>query len=309
MSDVFNPPLTHEELATTIAAALHGMEPPIERYEMSTTDTVHEDPKFLLAELESGSIDPIDVGLLLPRTSLVSYYREQGGDLSGRLSATVKEATYTQRRVAIFGRNGVEEADIVKAKTMNELTEDGKLFKKILDELLIGGDTTLNTKRIGAWRVRTLGQKIMRAVSIDEATQLIFNVWNLPGAPSEDLLPMSFIGSNRPPLAYEIGIGKYGYDEYDPFCRALTEKAEEYGFEDRYTMYNFLGANYEPAAFTYAGATGHRQLNNSDDFGHMIDSMMYRVEMRRRHPSIQGPMAARILAGNAFHILKRTDAA
>lgn len=247
----------------------------------------------LLYGLMAGDVDPHQLGLVRPRENSFA-------DL-------VHTYTYTQPRVEAFGLNGIEESDIVKVKTMFDLTEEGQQLEDHWNVLRFIGEISVSQKDMSDWRVTGNTMRLVRTMSLDEGTQLIFNVLGQGNKWFENLMPMQLIGAARPVLAREIILR--GDNSSDHFNRALAIVAFREGMDSRAEMYKVLGDIYRPGLFTPATAQGHRQLGSTKSYIDWINGILKFDKLSRLRSFRRKAAYTSLMANTVAHILAKTDAA
>lgn len=230
-----------------------------------------------------GSIDPHAVGLV----------HEAPGLLNG-----MADLTYGQLRVDSWNSKGeVEEKEIVKFKTMYDLTEAGLLLEDLLREA-----DELSTKQISEWRVIWPG---IRKRSLDELPQLAINVMGMMPNLYPNRLNMQLVGAARPPLKHEIIYR--GDNSNDKFGKALERAANLEG-RSRQEMYEWLSNAYVPGLITPATAQGNRQLSTEEGYAAWINGIVEYARIQEMPSVKRAKMYGRIILATTKHVISQTDA-
>ncbi|HUD10600.1 MAG TPA: hypothetical protein VMR28_02915 [Candidatus Saccharimonadales bacterium] len=241
--------------------------------------------------LIDGSLNPLEEGLVLPAPNLWDGI----------------DSLHAQERVESWSPKGVKVGTFLKFKTMHDLTEAGIEFDQLLSELIEHGFIKLTTKQRSAWRVT---HPIMRALSVDELPQVIYNVMGVGADRIPNRLPMSVVGSARPVLEKEIAIKPGDDNSNDMFAQALERVAEKIGADKDYRkMYAWIGRLYVPGLVTPATAYGNRQLSTPEGYDAWILGNIEYARIHKLPPVQRAVEQGRIILNSTKHVYRQTDAA
>lgn len=253
------------------------------------TDTLSIDAAGqLFAAIKNGHLDPHTAGL---------FQEWASADQS-----LVGSSLYPQLRVARWGSDGIREGEIVKLRSMYDLTDKGENMANLLTQ------AGYSTKETGDIRIPPLA-RVARKLSLDELPQLMVNVGGMYRDAFPDAIDMKLIGGGRPVLRREIDLR--GDNANDTFAHALEAVAAEHpmiGNLDTHEAFTRLGEFYVPGLLTPATAAGNRQLNTQADWESWIRGILEYAEISRL-PQLKRTIAlGKIGLQSAKHVVMGTNA-
>jgi hypothetical protein len=254
----------------------------------------------LLADLNEGDRCGFDQGLSEPRDSFASALIDvmYGGSFTTALGRHLDENLYVQERVYDWTKyGGLKQADVVKIKSMHDLTPDGEAFEDTLRKLAAAGELPNGSSDISQWRVFN---KLLRATSIDELPQIIYNVRGASGAPTDNLMDMRLVGSYRPRVAYELET--QGDNAYADYNKALEIVAKRNGSE-RMELHWHLGRIAEVGVISFATGRGARKLRDVQSNVEWIQGALDYERVQKMSPKRRQIAEARIIVMNLRHII------
>jgi hypothetical protein len=256
------------------------------------------DTRQLLADLNGGDRCGFDQGLTEDRVSLAGALFDvmHGGSIATAVGLHIEDNLFVQERVhAWTNKGGIEQADIVKIKSMHDLTPEGEVFEETLRQLAAEGKLPNGSSDVSQWRVFN---NLLRATSIDELPQIIYNVRGASGAPTDNLMNMRLVGSFRPRVACELET--QGDNAYADYNKALEIVAKRNGSE-RMELHWHLGRIAEVGVMSFATGRGARKLRDVQSNVEWIQGALDYERVQKMSPKRKQIAEARIIVMNLRH--------